>query len=479
MDRMTPLDAAFLQIEDSEPTASLAISSVAVFDGPPPTPEDFRRHIAGRLPLIPRYRQKVRQIPLDIGPPVWIDDEHFDIDYHLRRTALPDPGGDAELAALLGRVMSARLDRDHPLWEYWLVEGLAGGRWALISKVHHCMVDGVSGTDLYRVILDPTPTPPPVLVDEWHPAPEPSGLRLTADAALELARNPIGQARAIADVVRHPTTLAGMVRDTLRGAATLATAAWPAPASSISGPLSANRRFAFGRGTVVDVATIRKSFGGTFNDVVLSAITGGYRALLLGRHETPAPGLVRTLVPVSVRAPGEEGTRGNRVSLMLATLPIEVADPVERLAAVTSRLAALKADHEAEAGAALIGIAGIEPFPLSAATVRTLSLVPQRAVVTVTTNVAGPREPLYAAGRQLREIIPYVPIGSTMRIGVAIFSYCGAITFGVTGDYDSASDIGVLARGIEGGMAELAAAAKAAGQPASNGTARKHRAGKA
>jgi len=157
MDRMGPLDAAFLQLEDAQPGTSLAISSIAVFEGPAPDADEFGTAIRGRLPLIPRYRQKVREVPLDLGTPVWVDDPDFDLAYHLRRTALPEPGGDRELAALMGRVMSQRLDRSRPLWEYWLVEGLAGGRWALISKVHHCMVDGVSGTDLYRVVLDAGP----------------------------------------------------------------------------------------------------------------------------------------------------------------------------------------------------------------------------------------------------------------------------------------------------------------------------------
>jgi WS/DGAT/MGAT family acyltransferase len=182
MDRMTPLDAAFLQAEDEEPGVSLAICSVAVFEGPPPSTEEFAELLRGRLPLIPRYRQKARKVPFDLGPPVWVDDEHFDLGYHLRRTALPAPGRDAELAALVGRVMAARLDRSRPLWEYWLVEQLHRARWALISKVHHCMVDGVSGTDLYGVVLDPTPTPRPPAPDDWLPEPEPTSLGLATRA---------------------------------------------------------------------------------------------------------------------------------------------------------------------------------------------------------------------------------------------------------------------------------------------------------
>lgn len=459
---MSPLDAAFLQAEDEEPGVSLAIASIAVFEGPAPGQQEFAAVLRRRLPLIPRYRQKARTVPLDLGPPVWVDDPAFDLSYHLRRTALPAPGGDAELAALMSRVMSARLDRGRPLWEYWLVEGLGQGRWALISKLHHCMVDGVSGTDLYEVVLDPTPRTRPGVPDEWQPEPEPSGLRLALAAARTLALKPVSQARALAIAARRPAALTATVRDTARGLAALSTAAWPAHRSSLTGPLSATRRFAFSRGSLADVAAVRGAFGGTVNDVVLAAVTGGFRSLLLGRDEPTDADSVRTLVPVSTRLAGQESVRDNRVSLMLAMLPVDIADPVERLAVTRQRLARLKEQHEAEAGAAITALAGLEPFPLVAAPVRMALHLAQRSVVTVTTNVPGPRLPLYGLGRPVVEIIPYVPIASSLRLGVAIFSYCGRLTFGVTGDFDSAADVAVLARGIEESLAELAAAAGAA-----------------
>jgi diacylglycerol O-acyltransferase len=459
---MSPLDAAFLQAEEEEPAASLAIASIAVFDGPPPSQADFAAVLAGRLPLIPRYRQKARKVPLDLGPPVWVDDEHFDLAYHLRRTALPAPGSDAELAALMGRVMSARLDRHRPLWEYWLIEGLRGGRWALLSKLHHCMVDGVSGTDLYGVLLDPTPQVRRPEPDDWRPAPEPSSLLLTAAAARDLALLPLRQARALATAARQPVLLARHLRETASGLLALAAAARPARRSTLAGPLSATRRFAFARGSLSDVAAVRHALGGTFNDVVLAAVAGGFRELLLSRGERPEADLVRTLVPVSTRAPGEESIRDNRVSLMLAMLPVDVADPAERLGVVRDRMRRLKAQHEAEAGAAMTALAEIEPFPLVAAPVRLAAHLRQRSIVTVTTNVPGPRTPLYGLGRRLVEIIPYVPIASTLRTGVAIFSYCGRLTIGITGDFDAAQDVTVLARGIEQGLADLVSAAAAA-----------------
>jgi diacylglycerol O-acyltransferase / wax synthase len=457
---MGPLDAAFLQIEDSEPYASMAIASAAVFDGPAPSTAEFAELLAGRLPLIPRYRQRARQVPLDLGPPVWVDDPDFDLRRHLHRVTAPAPGGDAELAAVVAKIMSTRLDRDRPLWDYTIIDGLARRRWALLSKIHHCLADGVSGTALYQVILDPTPEPRPPAPDHWEPAGVPSDLALAAAALRGLALNPWAQASAVSHLLRHPAALRERAVAVTRGAAALAAAMWPARSSSLAGPLTAERRFAFARGRVADVTAVRRAFGGTFNDVALAAVTAGFRSLLEARGETPRPDLVRTLVPVSVRVVGAEGTPDNRVSLMLAMLPVHIADPVERLGAVARHLEELKAAHEAEAGAALVALAGVGPFPTSALPVRTAARLAQRAVVSVATNVPGPRMPLYALGRRLREIIPYVPIGSTLRTGVSIFTYCDRLTFGVTGDAVTAADVDVLAAGIADGLSELAAAAR-------------------
>ncbi|WP_211177204.1 WS/DGAT/MGAT family O-acyltransferase [Pseudonocardia acidicola] len=463
---MSPLSAAFLQMEDEQPGTSLAISSIAVFAGPVPGQEQFRATLAGRLPLIPRYRQKARQVPLDLGPPVWVDAPDFNLDYHLRRTALPAPGGDRELATLMGRIMSARLDRDRPLWEYWLVEGLAGGRWALISKIHHCMVDGIAGTDLYRVVLDPTPKPGPGVPDDWQPKPEPSTAELTLLVARDLATLPWQTTRALAGTVRHPRTLGRLARDAVRGGVAASTALVPTRASSLTGELSAERRYAFARSSVADVTTVRHALAGTFNDVVMAAVTAGFRALLQSRGEQPTRHLIRSLVPVSLRAPGEESIRDNRVSAMLAELPVEIADPVERLAAVRALFDRLKAEREAEAGEVLLRVAGHEPFLAIAPGVRLTWHLPQRSITTVTTDVPGPRQPLYALGRRCVEMIPYVPIAARVRVGVSMLTYAGRLAFGITGDYDTAADVWTLARGIETGMAELVAAARRDGQPA-------------
>ena len=459
MDRLNPLDAVFVDAEDEDQHTSMAIASIAVFEGPPPAQEEIIASLAGRLPLVPRYRQKLRTVPFRLGRPVWVEDPDFDIRYHVRRTALPAPGGDRQLADLMARVMSQRLDRQHPLWEYWVAEGLAGGRWALISKVHHCMVDGVSGTDLYRVIFDFSPEPPPPRPDERTIAAEPSGLRLAAQAVLDTVALPVREAAALTGALADPRAAARQLAATARAAATMAPAIVPTPASSLSGPIGRQRRYTWARASLADVKTIKRALGGTVNDIVLAAITGGLRALLLSRGEEPGAHMVRSLVPVSLRAPGEESIYENRVSAVLADLPVHLAGPVERLAAVRAELLALKESREVLVGEALVALGRYTPFPVASRSVRLVFALPQREIITVTTNVPGPQQPLYALGRRLVEIIPYVPIATTLRTGVSIFTYCGQVTFGITGDFDANPDLDVLARGIEESLAELLKAA--------------------
>ena len=465
MDRLNPLDALFIDAEDQDPHTSMAIASVAVFDGPAPSREEFLAHLTGRLPLVPRYRHKLRTVPFRLGRPVWVEDPDFDLRYHARRTALPAPGGDAQLCELMGRVMSQRLDRDHPLWEYWLVEGLSQGRWAIISKIHHSMVDGVSATDLYRVIFDLTPEPSPPVADDRAVAAEPSGLQLAAAAALDMILVPLRETAAVTSAIAaHPENALRQVTETVRGAAKLAPSLWPAPGSSLSGNIGGQRRYLLARASLDDVKTIKQKFGGTVNDVVLTAIAGGFRALLLARGEEPQARTVPSLVPVSTRAAGEEDIYENRVSAVLANLPVHLADPVERLAVVHAELAALKTSQEAVLGEELVTLGRYYPFPLMSQGVRLAFSLPQREIVTVTTNVPGPGQPLYGLGRRLLEIVPYVPIASTVRTGIAIFSYCGNLTFGITGDLATSPDLDVLAHGIEQDLAELLRAAKHRGR---------------
>jgi len=459
MDRLNPMDAQFVDAEDEDRHSSFAISSIAVFEGPPPTYDEFFAALTGRLPLVPRYRQKLRTVPFRLGPPVWVDDPNFDLRYHVRQTALPAPGGDEQLAALMARVMSQRLDRDFPLWEYWLVQGLAADRWAVISKVHHCMVDGVSATDLYRVIFDTTPEPSPPAIEDRTVSAEPSGLSLAAEAALHIALLPVRGTLALTEALSSPGDAVRQATDTVRGLTSLAASLLPATGSSLSGHIGRQRRYTWARASLDDVKTIKRQLGGTVNDVVLAAISSGFRALLLSRGEEPQSHMVRSLVPVSVRAPGEENIYENRVSILLAQLPVHINDPVERLGAVRTELSALKASKEAMAGQAIVSLARYAPFALASLGVRLAYRLPQREIVTVTTNVPGPRQPLYGMGRRLVEIIPYVPIATTLRIGVSIFTYCDNVTFGITGDYETTPDLEVLAHGIQAGISELLEAA--------------------
>jgi WS/DGAT/MGAT family acyltransferase len=456
---MSPLDASFLHIENA--VAHMHIGSVAIFEGPPPPYEEFEAMVAGKLPAVPRYRQKVRFVPLQLGRPVWVDDPHFNLVYHLRHTALPPPGGDTELRNLVGRVMAQQLDRHKPLWEMWMVEGLDQGHWALVSKVHHCMVDGVSGTDLLSVVLDAEREPAPPLLDQWRPEPEPSDVRLVGDAVVDMIANPYEQFRAARAATRAPRQIASQLAEFARGLRAWGGVVRPTPASSINGPIGPHRRWDWARTRLADVKTVRTALGGTVNDVVLTVLTRGFRDLMLARGDDVNTRVVRTLVPVSVRAASERGTYNNRVSGMIAALPVGIADAEERLLSIRAQMDGLKESKQAVAGEVLTSLSGFAPSMLLALGTRVAMRVPQRNINTVTTNVPGPQVPLYARGRQMLEAFPFVPLASSVRVGVAIFSYNGMVNYGVTGDYDSAPDIGVLCGGVEAGMTELLKLAEA------------------
>ncbi len=461
VDRLSPLDASFLHVEDS--VSHMHIASVAVLEGPSPPFADVVARVRGKLPLVPRYRQVVRFVPFDLGRPVWVDDPHFNIDYHLRHTALPAPGGEDELRKLVGRVMSQPLDRTRPLWEIWVVEGLEAGGWAMLSKTHHAMVDGISGTDLMAAIMDLSPTVAAPEPDGWEPKPAPTPLTLATGAVVDLLRNPYEQFRAVRASTRVPRQALRQAVEVTRGLSAMAGLVRPTPVSSLNGPIGPHRRYGWASTSVDDIKTVRKSLGGTFNDVVLAAITHGFRQLLLARGES-VDRVVRTLVPVSVRprdtsgrAVGD-GTFENKVSAMFAELPVGIADPVERLHAITAQMDGLKESKQALAGEALTSMSGFAPPMLLALGMRLATRVAQRNVNTVTTNVPGPQMPLYIAGTRMLKAYPYVPLAGQIRIGVAIFSYDGQVNFGVTGDHDTTEDLDVLCTGVESGMHRLLAA---------------------
>jgi diacylglycerol O-acyltransferase len=453
MQTMSPLDASFLHVEDA--VTHMHIGSVGIFEGPAPGPDEVRSAISRRLGLVPRYRHKVRFVPLALGRPTWVDDPHFNLDYHVRRTALPAPGGDDELRNLVGRVMSQQLDRTKPLWELWVAEGLGNGRWALISKTHHCMVDGVSATDLLSVILSRDRQPEDDDLADWSPDPEPGSAELIAHSLALRAASPYEAVRTVLAAARGPRRVARKTLETSRGMANFRTLLSPGAASSLNGPIGPHRRWDWARARLSDVKQIRSRHGGTINDVVLTVIAGGFRDLLLSRDEQVDGRVIRSLVPVSVRTDDEKGSYNNKVSAMFAELPVGLDDPVERLGSVHEQMQELKQSGQAVAAERLTALSGFAPAVLLALAGRVGTRLPQSAVNTVTTNVPGPQQPLYLVGRRMLEAFPFVPLGGQVRIGVAIFSYDGAVNFGVTGDADTARDIGVLCRGIERGVSEL------------------------
>ncbi len=460
--RLSPLDSSFLSIEDR--VSHMHIASIGIFEGPIPWIEDLVAMIAGKLNQVPRYRQIIGRVPGDLGRPVWVDDPHFNIEYHVRHTALPAPGGEAELRRLVGRIMSQQLDRSKPLWEIWVIDGLESDRWAMAVKSHHCMVDGVSGTELLSVIMDISPEANPPEKVAWSPQPSPSSLWLAVEALVDMAKSPYEQFRAVRAALRVPRRAATQLLGVARGLTSMIVLARPTPPSSLNGPIGPHRRWAWATATVADIKAVRRKHGGSFNDVVLACITAGFRELLLSRGES-ADRIVRTMVPVSVRARNDRGVAvgdgqlSNKVSAMFAELPVHEKDPVKRLKTISEQMAHLKESEEAVAGEALTSLSGFAPPLLLALGGRLATKGSQRNINTVTTNVPGPQISLYVLGRKMLEAYPFVPLGAQMRVTVAIFSYNGHVNFGVTGDYDAAPDIDVVCRGIEKSVADLLAAA--------------------
>jgi WS/DGAT/MGAT family acyltransferase len=446
---MSVQDAMFLHVEND--VTPMHIGGVSIFEGPPPPFEELRSMVEGKLDLTPRYRQKVRFVPLGMGEPVWVDDPHFNIDYHLRHSAVPAPGTEDQLRATAARVFSQHLDRSKPLWEIWMVQGLEDDRWALLSKVHHCMVDGVAATDMMSLMFGESPEGSSN-GEGWHAEPEPSGIDLVTYSARHRVRDPAAQLRF---ALRAPTEVLRAVAGSAKAMLAAAPALRPGT-SSLTGPIGPHRVWSWAKVSLGDVKQARSALGGTVNDVVLTVITNGYRELLEHRGEqVRADRVVRTMVPVSVRAPGERGEYNNRVSAVFARLPVGIDDPAERLGAIREQMDGIKSSGQAIAGDTLAQLSGFAPPMLLALGSRVATRSARLNMDTATTNVPGPQVPLHTLGRKLVASYPFVPIVGTIRIVVAIFSYDGQLYFGVTGDRDHAPDIDVLTAGIERDIGRL------------------------
>jgi diacylglycerol O-acyltransferase / wax synthase len=463
MDRMSAMDAMFYYMEDEN--TPMHVGGVSVLEGPAPTYGDIVRLLASKLDRVPRYRQVIKPVPLHLGRPIWVDDPHFQILYHVRHTALPKPGGDEQLRNLAGRVFAQRLDMTKPVWEAWLVEGLAGDRWALISKAHHAMIDGEGSTDLMQVIFDLEENPERPEPADWHPQPFPSTLTVTAGSIRDAVQEPLQLLRMPSreSLNKVPLLLAGAgvaAKELLPSVLpTLVPGRGQPTPASMNGPLGPNRRWVWANATMSEVRRIRAGLGGTVNDVILTAITRGYRELLEGRGELVPDMVVRSLVPVSTRGEAGRGQVNNQVTSVVVDLPVGTDDPARRLELIRTQMDRNKRGMGAVDAAAIVGLADFAAPTLLALGARSMSMVPNRLTQTGTTNVPGPRVPLYLLGRKLIESHPYVPVFAGVRVAVGVFSYLDRFSFGVTADFDSFPDVDVIGTGIRTGFDELSAQA--------------------
>jgi len=457
-DRLSGLDASFLHLEDD--SAHMHVASVIVFEGKPPAYVELLEHIERRLHLVPRFRQRLAFVPLGQGRPRWVDDPHLNLRYHLRHSGLPAPGSEQQLRDLAGRVFAQPLDRDKPLWELFLVDGLEGDRFALLSKTHHALVDGISGVDIVTVLFD-TQAEPAAPADpgtQWLPRPLPTQAQLLGEALLERATVPAEAARSLRAVFRAPRRIA---REAVNTAAGLGAMAWaglsPAPPSPYNRQIGPHRRFTWVRANLVDVKAIKNELGGTVNDVVLTVVAGA-----LGRHlrrrGVATEGLeLKAMVPVSVRSADDVGELGNQIAAMMAPLPVWCQDPVARQQIVRQSMEHLKDSGQAVGAQAITEMSGFAPPTIMGQAARLMSR--QRFFNLVITNVPGPQIPLYLLGRRAIDPFPLVPLAKNQGLGIAILSYDGRMDFGLVGDYDVMYDLDDFAVDLHESLAELAEAA--------------------
>ncbi len=451
-DRLSRQDVAFLTQET--PATPQHGGSVLVLE-PPEGGFDHARLVAlieARIALVPRYRQRVRRVPGGLANPVWGDDPDVDIDFHVRRSALPRPGSRAQLDELVARLQSRPLDRSRPLWEVYLVEGLEGGRVALITKTHHAMVDGVAAVDLATVLLDARPEERSPAPDDW-PRSAPGPAALVAGAVVDLVRHPV----TAVDAWRTAAEETRAVTDRLSGGLLTAarTLARPTRESPLLTRTGQQRRYATATTSLADHRAVRAAYGGTVNDVVLATVAGALRAWLMTRGEPVGPHTtVRTVVPLSVR--GEPGAPGNRVSSYFVDLPVGEASPVVRLHQVSFAMRGhAESGRSVEAGT-LVGQSGFSPPTLHSLGARVVSSLSRRSFSLVVTNVPGPQFPVYAAGARVLQVHPVVPLVAGQAVSVGVTSYDGGVYYGLNADRDAMPDVDVLAGCLEEAVEELA-----------------------
>lgn len=454
--RLSALDASFLSLEDDD--SNMCVGGADVFAGPVPDQDEALDELGRRLDAVPNFRLRRIRVPLGLGRARWADAEDFRLEDHITRLCLPEPGDASQLQALFARIMAQPVDHDRPPWEIHVVDGLQGGRFALLHKMHHSLVDGIASVQVLETLFSPDPdggdAPEPRRLD---PKPVPSPVRLLAESVVErtLAPEALG---AVAGAVTHPRRTAGSLVKGAAGVAGLARAALsPAPDTPYNTPVGPARAFAWQRESLDEVRAIKDALGGSVNDVVLTAVAGALDRDLRRRESHPGDGEMYAFVPVSLRADSGDGQLGNEVSGLKVALPLGEDDPLERFARVHQTMDALKGSPQALGASAAVDATGL----VSEAAFQALSPVGdvQRYANLVITNVPGPSDPLYFLGRRLEDVFPFVPLGANLAMGVAVVSYAGSLGFGFSADPDSVPDVDELAPALHDSLAELAAAA--------------------
>jgi diacylglycerol O-acyltransferase len=462
MDRLSSTDVSFLSNESS--ASHMHVGAILIFEGPAPTYDDLLDHIESRLHLVPRFRQKLAYPPAQTGRPFWIDDPNLNLEYHVRHSALPAPGSEEQLRRMTGRVFSQQLDRSKPLWELWLVQGLTRNRFALLTKTHHAVVDGVAGVDIATVLFDLNPVPEPAEPDHsWAPKPEPSSASLLGRSVQDLVQTPVRAARRLERVVEHPESAARQVRDAVEAVSEVGwNFANPAPKVPLNVEIGSHRRYVWVRSDLDHFKRVKNALGGTVNDVVLAVVAGALRDWLRGRGIRTEGLELRAQVPVSIRSQDEHGQLGNRLAAMRAPLPVYIADPVRRLETVTQAMRGLKQSKQALGAEVISRFNDFAPPTLLAQAAR-INFSTRLFNLTVT-NVPGPQVPLYVLGRELEDIFPVGFLPPNHALFVAIMSYNGGVNFGLLADYDAMDDVDVVAEGVERAIAELVEAAETAAE---------------
>jgi WS/DGAT/MGAT family acyltransferase len=459
LDRLTSIDASFLHQEG--PTSHMHIGGMLIFQGPPPAFDDYLDHIRNRLHLVPRYRQKLSTPPLESGRPLWVDDPAFNLEYHVRHSALPHPGTEQQLLQLTSRIVSQQLDRSKPLWESWMVEGLEGGRFALIFKTHHSLVDGVSGVDLATVLFDlePHPSSPKMDLQPWQPRPEPSATELVLAGVRGIVNTAADLVTRTAAAASHPSATLNMVRDAAEGLGEIVWAGLnPAPETPLNVAIGPHRRYAVVPQRLSDYKEIKNALGGTVNDVVLTVVSGALARWLRSRGVRTEGLEMRALVPVSVRPQDQRGTLGNQLTVMRGPLPVYIDEPVERLRFVRQAMDGLKESKQAVGAETLARANNLAP-PTILAQASRLNFS-TRLFNLIVTNIPGPQLPLYVLGRQLEELFPIAFLPKAHALAIAIMSYNGGINYGLLADYDALPDVDMVADGLGESLQDLLAAAR-------------------